>query len=65
MSRMTEAKSFATYFIGLCRHHILIRDLFQSSREHRMVTEDKLLSLLSGDLDFPCVRNNNVVATVD
>lgn len=54
-----------THFIRLLRHHILVLDLLQSTREHGMATVDDLFVFLACYLDFTSVGDDNVVTTVD
>lgn len=53
-----------TYMVWVLRHHIFVRRLLQPSREHRMLSEEQLLLLLSSNFHPSRVRHNYVVPAV-
>ena len=54
----------STHLVGFPPHHILVFDLFQSSRVHGMVPVHQLLSLLACNLNVLRICYNDVVTAV-
>ena len=56
--------SITAYLVGLSPHHIPVLDLFQATREHRVVPIHDLLRLVTSHLYVPRICDDYVVTTV-
>ena len=54
-----------THLVGLSPHHISVPNLLQTTGKHRVVPIYELLSLVTGHLHVPRIRDDHVVTAVD